>query len=199
MASLDLKIEDLEDGNVLITWKDAQSRPHIPAIAFAMGFPVTFVVMMSIEPGHAAGEFLASVIVAIFGGWIPGLFFGLIGKIVSEIPTDRKLIITPNEVISGGVRSIPLDHISRVEYGERGEWDTSNPSNTKLTQIRIWDRDQRFIVVAENNWTKSVNHDLHRTIQDEITAIRKRLQAPSPSAPKDTPAGGDDNFGMPDY
>ncbi len=199
---LSLRVTDTEDGAKQISWFDAQPEGNGPNWAFVMGFPVTFFVMMSIEDGYHAGEFLGSVLVMMFGGWIPGCLFYVVAKGFSGTPKHRKLLVYPDRVKSRA-GTIPISDVSRIEYSKRGDWDRSDLSAVGRTQIRIWDRDRKFIVVAENNWTTAVNHEIHGTIQDVISAMKKSAPPTPPAEPKSsqptTKKQGGSDFGMPDY
>lgn len=175
MSSHDLKIDAVEDEGTLISWNDVENAGALPIIGMCLGVVLTGVGVFSIDTSIPSAAFLGSVLVALFLGWIPGLVLSFIFKAYAEREQPRSLAVFQKFLVHNG-RAYHLDEISRVEYGRKSEWNTSDPSTENHTEIRIWFDDTQFIVVSENNWTSKVNHELHSAIQKTITMYQRRLK-----------------------
>lgn len=202
MASLDLKTDGIEDEGTLLSWNDVESAGASPMISMVLGIILTGVGVFFIDPSDPSIAFLGAVLAAFFLGWIPGAILMLIVKGHVERERPRSLAVFPKS-IEHDDRAYHLDEISRVEYGRKGDWNSSDPQTADHTQIRIWFEDAEFIVVSENNWTAQINHQLHKSIQDTIVSYQRQLkdliydeqEAEESPAPRSDGRG----FGIPDY
>ena len=181
-----------------ITWTDSQPKgpysmaPYYTSIPFTIA--VSFIIGSWYEIHPVLNLIIGSLASIPVGVFVFFMFYAISGK-----PIHRHLNISPTHITSRG-SSIALNDLSRVEYGARADWDKSDRNRNHLTQIRAWEKDARFIVLAENNWTTAINHEIHRTIQDLIAEIRlaQGNKSEAPQIPA-TEAEAKGNFGIPDY
>lgn len=118
-------------------------------------------------------------IVVVYGiGWLVLTFLALISLIawtswawstVYVRTTFPDLYIVRDRLGFFKHRHVPLEDITRIEVGARGEWTQSPVWKRDWIQIRVWyDDDSKFHVIAENRFPKIQNNELRLKIERMI-------------------------------
>lgn len=201
MSSLSLKTEQVEGDGTRISWNDVVDGENAMWVGLCLSYPIAvLIIFLGVGPTHS-GALPWSAFVAFFTFWLPGVPIGWMLKAYAEREQPRSLSVLPKALEYEG-NYYHLDQISRVEYGRKGDWDTSDPQTRAYTQVRIWFEDSDFIVVSENNWTREINHRLHSKIQDVVGQYQRKLKDiayADQEAQKGIPTKDSGGFGIPDY
>jgi len=166
-SDLKLEIERKKNGT-LITWRDALNNSAMAETVRNILLVVWFLIFVVVMFTSLQNVSVAPIF--IMGAGLIGVLFlpeFIVPKFV-HIPRFVTISKTRFKTFSG---EAPIGDISRIDYGRRGEWDMSDHKKKDRTQVRAWVRDEYSIVIAENNWTTTVNHKLRDTIAKALDDV----------------------------
>lgn len=197
-GDLSLKISGSSADEIKISWRDAlktdKSYNNTRGWAIGVIFVLCVIGMITLEPSQP-GAALGIPLITIFIVLPATLLVIDVSAKVDKFRYSANEVSITKTVFKHTGRSYDVRAISRVDYGSRGEWDMSDISTKNRTQIRVWFEDNNFIVISENDWVASVNHQIRNAIDKALLEVRK-------TASKDKHVeehGKKGDFGIPEY